>query len=74
MNASASITRDKIDIQSQPEAPACAAIDPQTRHELIAQAAYFRAQHRGFMAGHEQEDWSAAEMEVNNALIIGAKS
>lgn len=74
MNAAASVTKDKIDIQPQPEAPACAAIDSQTRHELIAQAAYFRAQHRAFMPGHEQEDWCAAEMEVDSALSIGAES
>jgi hypothetical protein len=74
MNASASVIREEIEITPQPEAPACAVIDPQTRHDLIAQAAYFRAQHRGFMRGHEQQDWLAAEMEVDNALCIGAKS
>jgi hypothetical protein len=68
MKTSAAITKDKIEMQPQPEAPACAVIDPQTRHELIAQAAYFRAQHRGFAPGHEHEDWRAAEIEVNGAL------
>jgi hypothetical protein len=43
-------------------------IEPPTRHELIAQAAYFRAQHRGFEPGHECEDWLAAEAEVDVAL------
>ena len=38
------------------------------RHELIAQAAYFRALHRGFEPGHELEDWQAAESEVDRAL------
>lgn len=40
------------------------------RHELIAQAAYFRAKHRGFEPGHELEDWQAAESEVDLALQI----
>ena len=43
-------------------------IDAQTRQELIAQAAYFRAQRRGFVPGHEEEDWYAAETEIDTAL------
>jgi hypothetical protein len=43
-------------------------IDAQTRHELVAQAAYFRAQRRGFAPGQEQEDWYAAEAEIDAAL------
>jgi hypothetical protein len=38
------------------------------RHALIAKAAYFRAQRRGFRAGHELEDWLAAEAEVEQHL------
>lgn len=49
-------------------------IDALTRHELIAQAAYFRAQHRGFEPGHEQEDWRAAESEIEAALDGGRKA
>jgi hypothetical protein len=41
-----------------------AAPTAEQRHELIAKAAYFRAQRRGFRAGHELEDWLAAEAEV----------
>lgn len=40
---------------------------PQERHELIARAAYYRAQRRRFEPGHELEDWLAAEEEVNAA-------
>jgi hypothetical protein len=35
---------------------------------LIAKAAYFRAERRGFKAGHELEDWLAAEVEVGQQL------
>jgi Protein of unknown function (DUF2934) len=45
-------------------------MEPPTRHELIAQAAYFRAQHRGFEPGHELEDWQAAAAEVDMTLHI----
>jgi hypothetical protein len=35
-----------------------------TVHAMIADAAYFRAEKRGFEAGHEIEDWLAAEEEI----------
>lgn len=38
------------------------------RREMIATAAYFRAQKRGFEPGRELEDWYAAETEVTEAL------
>jgi Protein of unknown function (DUF2934) len=47
--------------------------DPQRRHEMIAQAAYFRARHRGFRPGHELEDWLAAEAEVDGELTVGLR-
>lgn len=49
-------------------------IDPDQRRALIAQAAYFRAERRGFVPGYEAEDWLAAESEVDTALILGAVS
>ena len=38
------------------------------RRALVAEAAYFRAERRGFAAGRELEDWLAAEAEVDCAL------
>jgi hypothetical protein len=38
------------------------------RCKMIAAAAYFRAEERGFAPGHEVEDWLAAEREVDEAL------
>jgi hypothetical protein len=35
---------------------------------LIARAAYFNAERRGFAPGHELEDWLAAENEVDQRL------
>lgn len=40
----------------------------QERQVLIAKAAYFRAEKRDFRAGHELEDWLAAEAEVDRQL------
>jgi len=51
-----------------PSPPINLVIEPHTRHELIAQAAYFRALRRGFEPSHELEDWQAAESEIDSAL------
>lgn len=37
------------------------------RMQMIATAAYFRAEQRGFAPGCEMEDWLAAEAEVAGA-------
>ena len=42
---------------------------PERRDALIAEAAYFRAEKRGFAPGHEAEDWFAAEREVDSGLL-----
>jgi hypothetical protein len=38
------------------------------RRGMIAQAAYLRAERRGFTGGNEIEDWLAAEAEVDALL------
>lgn len=45
-----------------------AAIDPDLRRQMVAAEAYFRAERRGFAAGHELEDWVAAEAVVDSRL------
>ena len=39
-------------------------LDSEERHRRIAEAAYYRAQRRGFTPGYEEEDWLAAEKEL----------
>jgi len=47
-------------------APMPANFDPaSSREALIATAAYYRAEKRGFLPGYEAEDWLAAEREVD---------
>ena len=38
------------------------------RHDMIRDAAYFRAQTRGFVPGNEIEDWLAAEQDVEELI------
>lgn len=43
-------------------------LDPEQRRAMIAESAYYKAEHRGFASGYELEDWLAAEAEFDNAL------
>ncbi len=43
-------------------------VDPEFRHEMIATAAYYLAEQRGFEPGHELGDWYAAAAAVDAAL------
>ena len=44
-------------------------VGPERRMALIAEAAFFRAEKRGFAPGHETEDWLAAESEIDAKLM-----
>jgi hypothetical protein len=46
---------------------------PDERRAMIAEAAYHRAERRGFVDGGELEDWLAAEAEIDAALAEGDK-
>jgi hypothetical protein len=48
-------------------------ISEDVRRGMIAEAAYLRAERRGFTGGHEKEreDWVAAEAEVDALLKAG---
>lgn len=52
---SAALTRNKV-------------MAGEDRQRLIAEAAYFRAEQRGFTPGRELEDWLAAEIEIDALL------
>jgi hypothetical protein len=38
------------------------------RQQYIAEAAYYKAEKRGFAPGFEQQDWSEAESEIETLL------
>jgi DUF2934 family protein len=40
---------------------------PEDRHHMIAEAAYFRAERRGFQGGCPIQDWLEAEREIDSA-------
>ena len=43
-------------------------LESETRTKLVREAAYFRAERRGFGPGGEIEDWVAAERQVDQML------
>jgi hypothetical protein len=45
--------------------------DDDSRRRRIEQAAYRRAESRGFEPGHEMEDWLAAEREIDQGSSNG---
>jgi hypothetical protein len=65
--ASAPTSRQPAEAARAASAPAVPSnFDPSSSREaLIATAAYYRAEKRGFAPGYEQEDWLAAEREVD---------
>lgn len=48
--------------------PGARTFDPARRHALIAEAAYYLAERRGFAPGHELDDWLQAETELTRLI------
>jgi Protein of unknown function (DUF2934) len=58
--------------KAKPDGAPAGFVGPGQRVALIAKAAYYRAEKRGFAPGNEAEDWLAAESEVDAKLLRGA--
>ncbi|MGI9234146.1 MAG: DUF2934 domain-containing protein, partial [Woeseiaceae bacterium] len=43
-------------------------VSPELRHEMIAEAAYYRAEKRSFQSGDPVADWLSCEKEVDASL------
>ena len=52
--------RQQVDTQST--------VTPDERRRMIAEAAYLRAEGRGFAGGDPNDDWLAAEWEIDQIL------
>ena len=50
------------------DAPETAVAAPAQRLAMIAEAAYYRAEQRGFEPGYEVQDWLEAERDIDLAL------
>jgi Protein of unknown function (DUF2934) len=62
-------TRGRVDAPVTPNSVARSQfIEPERRHAMICDAAYFLWERRGFRPGHELDDWLAAEGEIDRQL------
>jgi len=59
--------------QASGEAPPGDDAHRDLRRQMIAAAAYYRAERRGFAPGCDLEDWLAAEAEVDGLLSSGTR-
>lgn len=50
------------------EAAPSQTVTPEERWRMVAEAAYLRAERRGFSGGNPTEDWLAAEAEIDAIL------
>lgn len=46
---------------------------PEGRRSMIAEAAYYMAEARGFATGHEVDDWLVAERQIDSSLTGGSR-
>ena len=70
------MSREKSKSITVKEVPAGAApisgetsVTPGQRYQMIAEAAYFRAEKRGFVEGDVAQDWLDAEAEIDNYFV-----
>lgn len=66
--AAANDTRAPLALLEDHHEATSTAIDAAGRHDRIAQAAYYRAESRGFNGGCAVTDWLEAEREVDGQL------
>ena len=73
-NSTAEAVREPVTIQRA----TAAFLEPEKRCAMIAEAAYYLAECRreregraAIASGHEQEDWLAAEAEIDDLLMRG---
>lgn len=66
---SAPIRRRRPVVKTQTaEAGAMALVTPLQWRTMVAEAAYFRAEQRGFAGGSQEQDWYEAEEEIRRSL------
>ncbi len=51
-----------------PVTHAASFIEPDRRHAMISEAAYYLAEQRDFHPGHELDDWLSAERQIDEPL------
>jgi len=68
MTDSIGIEPDTARMRTTATSSASTGVSSEEKHQLIAKAAYFRAERRSFVPGYELEDWLDAEAEIEKIL------
>lgn len=68
MTKSKSTAAPEKTAQAVAEQPNRPLVSPEERYRMIAEAAYYRAEKRGFGGGDMAEDWREAEAEIDSIL------
>ncbi|WMJ10127.1 DUF2934 domain-containing protein [Nitrosomonas sp. sh817] len=68
MTKSKSTAAPEKTAQAVAEQPNRPLVSPEERYRMIAEAAYYRAEKRGFAGGDTAEDWREAEAEIDRIL------
>ena len=66
----ASSRQARVTVAASKATPEVLSYTPEEWHEMVATAAYFRAEQRGFSAGSQEDDWLAAEAELKSAMEL----
>jgi len=62
------VTRAKKPVSTKADTSAAKTVTPEERWRMVAEAAYLRAERRGFSGGNPTDDWLAAEAEIDELL------
>jgi hypothetical protein len=71
MVARKTITKAKKAVAPKADTAVAKTVTPEERWRMVAEAAYLRAEKRGFSGGNPTEDWLAAEAEIEKILSKG---
>lgn len=69
-SATPSVSADKTVQKPPAKASARQPVTPLERWRMIGEAAYYRAEKRGFFGGNPMEDWAAAEQEIDEKYTV----
>ena len=58
-----------VTLESPQKVPSTTSVADAARQQMISEAAYYRAQRRGFEPGRELDDWLAAEAEIAGCFL-----
>jgi DUF2934 family protein len=72
-NAESVVEAPPVEAREFSQAPATTAPLPEELDRMIAEAAYYIAERRGFEPGHETDDWLQAEAQVYDSVAASAR-